>query len=55
MNKEFFNNKIVTEIKIFENFYEAEDYHQNYYKQNISQSYCRLVITPKLTKAKKKN
>ena len=53
MNKEFFDNKIVTEIKIFDNFYEAEDYHQNYYKQNISQSYCRLVITPKLTKAKK--
>jgi len=53
MNKDFFDNKIVTELKIFENFYEAEDYHQNYYKQNTSQSYCRLIITPKLIKAKK--
>jgi len=53
MNQDIFDNKIVTESKIFENFYEAEKYHQDYYKENTSQSYCRLVITPKVTKAKK--
>ena len=53
INKEIFDDKIVTELKLFDNFYEAEDYHQNYYKQNTSQSYCRLVITPKIIKAKK--
>jgi peptide-methionine (S)-S-oxide reductase len=40
----------VTEIVPLEVFYEAEDYHQDYYKQNTSAGYCRLVITPKLKK-----
>ena len=51
--KELFNNKIVTEIKPLNNFYEAEKYHQNYYKNNSSAGYCRAVITPKVLKAKK--
>ena len=54
INKELFNNKIVTEIKKFDTFYLAEDYHQNYYKENSSENYCRFVISPKLTKAKNK-
>ena len=54
INKELFNNKIITEIKKFDTFYLAEDYHQNYYKENNSESYCRFVISPKLTKAKNK-
>ena len=53
INKELFNNKIVTEIKPLNNFYEAEKYHQNYYKNNSSAGYCRAVITPKVLKAKK--
>lgn len=48
-----FNNPIVTEIVPLEHFYEAENYHQNYYEQNKSQPYCQLVITPKLEKFKK--
>ncbi len=35
---------IVTEIAPFTVFYKAEDYHQNYYRENPSQGYCRMVI-----------
>ncbi len=48
-----FPNPIVTEITPFEVFYEAEDYHQNYYNQNGSQPYCSYVIRPKMDKFKK--
>jgi peptide-methionine (S)-S-oxide reductase len=41
---------IVTQIVPFEVFYEAEDYHQEYYSQNQQQPYCRAVIAPKLAK-----
>ena len=54
INKEFFSNKIVTELKRFNQFYKAEDYHQDYFKNNQSASYCQLVISPKLMKAKTK-
>jgi peptide methionine sulfoxide reductase msrA/msrB len=48
-----FFNPIVTEVKPFETFYKAEDYHQNYYNQHKSEPYCELVIAPKLEKFKK--
>ncbi|TVM03548.1 MAG: peptide-methionine (S)-S-oxide reductase [Candidatus Brocadia sp. WS118] len=41
---------IVTEIAPFKAFYKAEDYHQEYYKQNPGQGYCRVVIAPKMEK-----
>jgi peptide-methionine (S)-S-oxide reductase len=41
---------IVTEIVPFTNFYVAEDYHLNYYRNNPNQMYCRLVINPKIRK-----
>tara|TARA_Y100000813_G_scaffold196414_1_gene179843 strand:- start:94 stop:681 length:588 start_codon:yes stop_codon:yes gene_type:complete len=53
MNEDFFNNKIVTEIKQFETFYSAEGYHQDYFKLNESQPYCKFVISPKVNKARK--
>ncbi len=43
-------NPIVTEIKPLTAFYPAEDYHQQYYRNNPEQPYCQLVIAPKLTK-----
>jgi len=49
LNPEF-NNKIVTTIEPFEEFYPAEDYHQNYYDNNPYQGYCQAVIAPKLQK-----
>jgi peptide-methionine (S)-S-oxide reductase len=48
-----FNRPIVTEITQFSNFYVAEDYHQNYYKENGGQPYCQFVIRPKMEKFKK--
>ena len=51
-NKEYFNNKIVTEIQKYDAFYPAEDYHQEYYKNNSNQPYCKMVIEPKLQKAR---
>ncbi len=41
---------IVTEIVPFENFYTAEEYHQNYYENNKNQGYCSYVIGPKIHK-----
>lgn len=41
---------IVTEIKPLQTFYPAENYHQNYYRQNPEQPYCRFVIQPKIEK-----
>ena len=53
INKDIFHNKIVTELKKFETFYKAEEYHQNYYDQNKEVPYCQLIITPKIIKTKK--
>ena len=44
---------IVTEIVPFRNFYEAEDYHRDYYRLNPDQPYCRMVIDPKIRKFRK--
>ncbi|MGV8947520.1 MAG: peptide-methionine (S)-S-oxide reductase MsrA [Lutibacter sp.] len=49
-----FEKKIVTEVTKFDVFYEAEDYHQNYYNNNKTQGYCVAVINPKLEKFIKK-
>lgn len=46
----YFEDAIVTEISALSIFYEAEDYHQDYYANNQSQGYCSAVITPKLAK-----
>ncbi|MBC7913368.1 MAG: peptide-methionine (S)-S-oxide reductase MsrA [Pyrinomonadaceae bacterium] len=46
-------NKIVTAIEPYQNFYVAENYHQNYYNNNGSQPYCYFVIRPKLEKFEK--
>ena len=48
-----FNNPVVTEITPFNKFYAAENYHQQYYENNNTEPYCRLVIRPKLDKFRK--
>lgn len=45
---------IVTEVVPFDVFYPAEDYHQEYYRNNESQPYCRAVIAPKVAKFRQK-
>jgi peptide-methionine (S)-S-oxide reductase len=47
-----FDNPIVTEVVPLGAFYNAEDYHQNYYNQNSEQAFCQFVISPKLSKLK---
>jgi peptide-methionine (S)-S-oxide reductase len=44
---------IVTEVTPFEAFYRAEEYHQRYFERNANQPYCRVVIAPKVSKARK--
>jgi peptide-methionine (S)-S-oxide reductase len=46
--------RAVTELKPFEAFYRAEDYHQDYYRKNPLQPYCLFVIRPKVSKLRKK-
>ncbi len=41
---------IVTQIVPFEVFYPAEAYHQQYFQKNPAQSYCRIVVAPKVAK-----
>jgi len=49
-NSNIFLNPIVTEITKLDKFWIAEDYHNNYYNNNMDQPYCRVVIKPKLDK-----
>ena len=48
-------NPIVTEITKLNNYSDAEDYHNDYYKNNPNQPYCVFVIKPKLDKLIKEN
>jgi len=48
-----FANPIVTKLEPFVKFYPAEDYHQNYFNLNGSESYCQFVIRPKVEKFEK--
>ena len=52
LDNDVFDNTIVTKTELFREFYEAEDYHQGYYKLNKDQQYCRMIITPKISKAR---
>jgi len=45
-----FDDPIVTEVTPINNYYEAENYHQNYFANNPGNGYCNAVINPKLTK-----
>jgi peptide-methionine (S)-S-oxide reductase len=49
-----FLQRIVTEIKPLETFYEAEAYHRGYYRRNPNQPYCQFIISPKVGKLQKR-
>lgn len=53
LNQEIFDGKIVTEVVSATEFYSAEDYHQDYYKNNPDNPYCQVTISPKLQKLRK--
>jgi len=48
-----FKKPIVTKVEKLKKFYEAENYHKDYYENNRIQPYCMFVITPKLHKLRK--
>ena len=50
-----FSNKIVTSIENKTTFYEAENYHHDYFENNKNVPYCSIVISPKVEKFKKNN
>jgi peptide-methionine (S)-S-oxide reductase len=46
---------IVTEVAPFDKFYVAEDYHQDYFRNNGFQPYCQVIIAPKVAKFRKQH
>ncbi len=49
-----YDDPIVTEVKPFDKFYIAEDYHQEYFANNPNQPYCAAVVAPKVAKFRQK-
>lgn len=45
---------IVTQLEPLDTFYEAEPYHQDYFRKNPEQMYCQAVIVPKLAKMRQR-
>lgn len=52
--EKIFSAPIVTELAPFKVFYPAEKYHQEYFRRNPDQMYCSVVISPKLTRFRKR-
>lgn len=48
-----FGKSIVTTLDPFTEFYEAEDYHKNYFETHPNAGYCQIVIAPKIHKLEK--
>jgi len=48
--KNIFEDKIVTEVNDIVPFYEAENYHHDFFTKNPQNPYCQAVINPKLKK-----
>jgi methionine-S-sulfoxide reductase len=51
-HKDEFDNRVTTEVKELEKFYDAESYHFDYFAKNPDQPYCQLVVSPKVEKFK---
>jgi peptide-methionine (S)-S-oxide reductase len=50
---QLFGKTVVTEIQPLENYFPAENYHQNYFEQHPNQGYCAWVVGPKVEKFRK--
>ncbi|MCB0525739.1 MAG: peptide-methionine (S)-S-oxide reductase MsrA [Saprospiraceae bacterium] len=50
---DLWSDPIVTEISPLTNYFSAEKYHQNYFKDNPNQPYCSVIIAPKVLKFRK--
>lgn len=52
-SQKIWDKPIVTEVAKLDNFYIAEDYHQEYFANNPNQPYCQAVVAPKVSKFRK--
>jgi peptide-methionine (S)-S-oxide reductase len=52
--KEIWGDKIVTKVTPAEKFWEAEEYHQDFFAKNPGQGYCTAVVAPKMAKVRAK-
>lgn len=48
-----FQDPIVTAVEPASQFYQAEEYHQQYFENNPYQPYCAFVVSPKVKKFRK--
>ncbi len=46
--------EVVTAVEPLEKFFPAEEYHKDYFARNPQNSYCQIVINPKLEKVQHK-
>jgi len=49
-----YDDDVVTELEPLETFYEAEEYHQDYFEKNPNDAYCRMHARPKVKKVREK-
>jgi len=47
-----YDDDVVTELEALETFYEAEQYHQNYFEKNPADAYCQFHAAPKVEKVR---
>ena len=47
------NDPIVTEVVPLAEYYQAEEYHREYYRRNPNAGYCQVIIAPKVAKLRK--
>lgn len=52
--KEIWGESIVTEVAQLGEFFEAEEYHQDFFAKNPNQGYCLAVVAPKVAKVRSK-
>ncbi|MBJ2138076.1 peptide-methionine (S)-S-oxide reductase MsrA [Paraglaciecola chathamensis] len=52
-DEEIWPDLVVTEVTELNNYFQAEDYHQDYFSNNPQNQYCNMVVAPKLAKFKK--
>ena len=50
---QLFGAPVVTEVAPLVNYWPAEDYHQDYYRNHPNQGYCAFVVGPKVEKFRK--
>lgn len=49
-----YDKPVVTQLESLDRFFRAEEYHQDYFRNNRGQGYCQVVINPKLDKFRQK-